>query len=434
MKTPAVDIQPDLDYLYALGGRGIKPGLERIHKLLTEIGNPHEHLKIIHVAGTNGKGSTCAIIASLLRAAGWRVGLYTSPHLLRFNERIRIDDAEISDAEISAFIRLWRPAIEQQECSFFEATTAMAFEYFHKMQVDYVVLETGMGGRFDATNVVRPEVTVITPVAGDHHEFLGRRLAQIAFEKAGIAKPGVPCIVARQITPVKNALIKEILIRGGQPIPAVEYCRLKDSRQFPDHQTTTLAVSGLTLKNLRFPLIGTHQLTNLQSSVTAFAHLPGLSMSEKIFRDGIAAVRWPGRLQILQNKPLVYYDVGHNQHGIRQAVRTLVNLFPDSKIHLLFALGDQKKYGRIGSIIQSLGGNISLSEIPGHPSIPCEKLSSTLQTVIEPSRITADKNLQKILASLTNHLGPEEILLIIGSHYLAPTVLPFFAGAHIPKN
>ncbi|HPY01085.1 MAG TPA: bifunctional folylpolyglutamate synthase/dihydrofolate synthase, partial [Candidatus Marinimicrobia bacterium] len=158
--SDAADLRPILSYLYSLNGRGIKPGLERIQKLLDAIGNPQNAYKVIHVAGTNGKGSTCAIMANVLQTAGYRVGLYTSPHLLNFNERIRIDGQKIPDAEIALFTERWRKLIDELNCSFFEATTAMALDYFKKNKVDYAVLETGMGGRFDATNVTLPEVAV----------------------------------------------------------------------------------------------------------------------------------------------------------------------------------------------------------------------------------------------------------------------------------
>ena len=188
----AADLRADLSYLYSLNNRGIKPGLSRIQKLLAAIGNPQNAYKIVHIAGTNGKGSTCAIIASILRSAGLRVGLYTSPHLLRFNERIRVDDLEIGDRQIAQFIRHWRKTIDELDCSFFEATTALAFDYFKKQKAEYVVLETGMGGRFDATNVVQPEVTVITPVARDHRSFLAGVYIRLLLKKPALLKAALP--------------------------------------------------------------------------------------------------------------------------------------------------------------------------------------------------------------------------------------------------
>ncbi|MBU4443533.1 bifunctional folylpolyglutamate synthase/dihydrofolate synthase, partial [bacterium] len=177
-------IHQDLQYLYALDEKGIKPGLKRVLLFLDRIGNPQKKIRTIHVAGTNGKGSICAIIASILQAAGYKVGLYTSPHLIRFNERIRVDNEKISDKEIVSFLHNHRSLVDEIDTTFFETTTAMAFDHFRRRKVDIAVLETGLGGQFDATNVVTPLLSVITPIGKDHEEFLGNTLAKITREKA----------------------------------------------------------------------------------------------------------------------------------------------------------------------------------------------------------------------------------------------------------
>ncbi|MFH1212527.1 MAG: folylpolyglutamate synthase/dihydrofolate synthase family protein [Candidatus Neomarinimicrobiota bacterium] len=426
-----MNVQPELGYLYSLTDRGIKPGLERIQKLLAGLDNPQNSYKTIHVAGTNGKGSTSVIIAGILRAAGFRVGLYTSPHLIRFNERIRVDSQLIGDDYIVRFLQLWRVLIDRFDCSFFEATTALAMDFFRSAKVDYAIMETGMGGRFDATNVGRPEVSVITPIGRDHQEFLGTRLAQIAFEKAGIAKEGVPCVLAKQTPRIHTFLTKEVRLRGASPFYAPELCRTSITGQFPDHQELNLTVGDLVVAAVRFPLIGAHQLVNLQAAVTAVSLLKPVCFNREILTGGIGAVVWPGRLQILRQKPLIYYDVGHNQHGIRQAVRTLVKLFPGQSIHVMLALGSQKKFERIGEILRPLNGEVFLTEIPGHPSLAAERLGHNIRQTISPSRLHIEKNPQRFLTDLTARLEPDEILLIIGSHYLGPSVLPFFSGNHL---
>ncbi|HRU45550.1 MAG TPA: folylpolyglutamate synthase/dihydrofolate synthase family protein [Candidatus Marinimicrobia bacterium] len=424
--SDAADLRPILSYLYSLNGRGIKPGLERIQKLLDAIGNPQNAYKVIHVAGTNGKGSTCAIMANILQTAGYRVGLYTSPHLLNFNERIRINGQKIPDAEIALFTERWRKLIDELNCSFFEATTAMALDYFKKNKVDYAVLETGMGGRFDATNVTLPEVTVITPIGRDHQEFLGRRLAQIAYEKAGIVKSGIPCIVARQTPRVLNFLSKEINCRGGDFYYAPEQCQITNIQRFPERQVLSLIVNNLKIDTVKFPLIGDHQLINLQAAVSALKRVKSLEISPKVLRDGISGVVWPGRLQILSHKPLIYFDVGHNQHGIRQVVKALKQIFPTQPVHLVLALGSVKKYDRIGKIIQPLGGDIYLTEIPDHPSVSAEILADVIRKQIPSRLIYVDNKLERLLNFFESQIKPDEILLIAGSHYLAPQVLPFY--------
>jgi len=198
-----------LKTLFNLQRLGIKLGLEHTFRLLDFIGNPQDDLTMIHVAGTNGKGSTCAMIASILHASGKNVGLYTSPHLIRFNERIRVNGYPIPDKKIIKFMKKVDPAIQKIESTFFETTTAMAFDYFMEQKVDVAVIETGLGGRLDSTNVIEPEVTVISHISMDHMNILGKDIEKIANEKAGIIKRNVPLIISEQMPIVKNILLKK---------------------------------------------------------------------------------------------------------------------------------------------------------------------------------------------------------------------------------
>jgi len=191
----ATEISDSLAYLYALQRRGMRPGLERIQQLVAYLNDPQQYYPIIHVAGTNGKGTTCALISAVFAQAGLRVGLYTSPHLVRFNERIRISGTPIDNRAIKSFLNLHRAVIDKSKATFFEATTALALDYFARQQVDIAVLEVGLGGRFDATNIVRPQLTIITALARDHEQYLGHTLKTIAFEKAGIIKQNKPVVV-----------------------------------------------------------------------------------------------------------------------------------------------------------------------------------------------------------------------------------------------
>ena len=201
MKPPtltSLDLSHILESLYSLQRHGIKLGLEHTYRLLEAIGNPHDGLRFIHVAGTNGKGSTCAMIYSILRASGKKVGLYTSPHLCHFNERIRVDGSPINDQEIMIFMNKAVNDIKQIESTFFETTTAMALDHFKNHEVDVAVIETGLGGSLDSTNVINPDLSVITPISLDHKDILGDDIVKIATEKAGIIKSGVPLICAEQ--------------------------------------------------------------------------------------------------------------------------------------------------------------------------------------------------------------------------------------------
>ncbi|PIS29221.1 MAG: bifunctional folylpolyglutamate synthase/dihydrofolate synthase [Candidatus Marinimicrobia bacterium CG08_land_8_20_14_0_20_45_22] len=420
------DVDSSLNFLYLLNKKGIHLGLERIGDLLNRLGSPQNTFSSIHVAGTNGKGSTCAVIASILESAGFRVGLYTSPHLLKFNERIQVNGVPISDEEISSFIEGSQSWIVELDCTFFEATTALALAYFREKKVDYAVLEVGMGGRFDATNVVTPVLSVITSIGKDHQEFLGKSLQKIAVEKAGITKQGASCIVSKQ-SPYLLSVIKPILeINGAEFCYAPNLCKIRRTKMTAREQTVNIRFNERSLIGVRFPLIGEHQIVNLQTALAAIVSLKNERLTTEVIRRGIEATHWAGRLQILSNEPLVFYDVGHNLHGIRRVVRTLKQLFPQKKIHTFIALGRTKNYRTLGKSLNSLGGTIYLSRIPSQDSVPVEDLKADLVRDVLGNRIVIGGTPRELLIEAVRQIRREEILLIVGSHYLAPLVLHFF--------
>jgi len=419
-------INRDLKYLYALDGRGIKLGLKRIKKILEQLRNPQKGFKSIHVAGTNGKGSTCALIASILKTAGYKVGLYTSPHLVSFSERIRVNDKKITDSEVSDFIQDVRPLIDEIDTTFFETTTAMAFNYFYEKKVDYAVLETGMGGRYDATNIVCPEVSIITPIGKDHEEHLGKSIYNIAKEKAGIGEKGVPCIISKQQPKVKEILIDELEKRGSPFYYAPDKCQVRLEDTILDRQYVTVEFGNEIISNIKFPLIGKYQLINLQTAVYSINFLNNAFISRNNIVNGIEKTCWPGRLQILQREPLVFYDVGHNMHGIRNVVKTIIDLFPDKAVNTIITLGEKKKYNSLGRILKKLGGRIYISEIPDHKSALAEKIAEEIRKEVPENRLVIDKNFNLLLSEVIGRLKKDDILLIIGSHYIAPILYPFF--------
>ena len=420
------DIRQKLEYLYALDGKGIKPGLSRVQAFLDRIGNPHEKLTAIHVAGTNGKGSTCAIIASVLQAAGYNVGLYTSPHLVRFNERIRVNGKKISDAEIAGFLDGKHNIIEELDTSFFETTTAMAFDYFVRKKVDIAVLETGLGGRLDATNVITPLVSVITAIGKDHEKFLGNTIEKIALEKAGIIKPGVPVISARQAPVVLEILKKEALSKNCPFIYSPDMCRIQVNHRCFDRQELSISVKDESVHQLKFALLGDHQLVNLETAITVLRQIQQFKVNFDSMVRGIAATRWHGRLELLSGSPVIYYDVGHNEHGIRQVVRTLQQIFPEDKFRLLIALGGKKKVDSLGQILADLTDRVYVSEIPNGKSFPARELANRLARGLSEAEITVEPNISKALTHCVQTLKSEEHLLILGSHYIAPAIYDFF--------
>lgn len=326
--------------LYSRRTKGIKLGLDRIISVLKKLGNPHKNFKAIHIAGTNGKGSVSKILYSLFRSHGLNAGLFTSPHLTRFTERIVVNDREILEDEVITLIEKIKPF--GQELTFFEYVTVMAFLYFKEMEVKYAVLETGMGGRLDATNVVIPEVSVITSIGLDHEEFLGNDIKSIAGEKAGIIKKGIPVVTSKQ------TLEAEEVIR--------EKAEESDSKLFIYGKNFSSQLKSMTLDGITFifqspdfslqpsalflPLTGLHQLENvavaLKSFMIAYPH-----WNESFIREGLKNVKISGRLEIVSKEPLVILDIAHNPHGAKALISSLKKL-TDKKPVLVFGIMSDK--------------------------------------------------------------------------------------------
>src|SRR5881275_3463101 len=309
-----MDYDTTLEHLYRLERFGIKLGLDNIRQLLSLLGDPHRGLKVLHVTGTNGKGSVCAYAASVLEKAGYRVGLYTSPHLVRFNERIQVNRTPITDDDV---LRLWsgmQPAIRAMTAAraidhptFFEVTTAMAFEYFHERQVDIAVIEVGMGGRMDATNVADGLVSVVTRVDLEHTEHLGKTVERIAREKAGIIKPTSRAVtVSQEALPVIEARCRDVhapLVVVGRDVRA--------ERRGGDLRGQEVRVRGaFGAVEVQTPLLGSFQVENLGIAVAALEELrsAGFTIPDEAIRSGIASVRWPARMEIVRTAPLVVVD------------------------------------------------------------------------------------------------------------------------------
>jgi len=331
------DYRDSLDYLYALRFFGIKLGLETIAELLDRVGNPQQHLRILHIAGTNGKGSTAAALAAVFHAAGIPAGLYTSPHLHQFTERIRVDTRQLELDETVTLIRELRPHAEQLQATFFEVTTAMALLAFQRHGVTWAIMECGMGGRLDATNVVAPELCLITPVALDHTRHLGETLAQVAYEKAGIIKPGVPLISARQLPDAATVLAQRTQQLGSRLLlPDRDY--LWQSRP----QDFDVQVDSFELKAVHPTLPGTHQHQNLALAAAATGYLRevGVELAPSAVRSGLERVCWPGRLEWLPQQLLL--DGAHNQAGaaILAAYLQQQNLHG---VHLIFGCKTDKQ-------------------------------------------------------------------------------------------
>jgi len=294
-------------YLYSLGNElkaGAKWGLERMQMLLAALGNPEQGQRFIHVAGTNGKGSTCAIVASILQASGYRTGLYTSPHLIEPTERIQINNEPVTPEEFVRAFEAVHVAAEKVDTppSYFETVTAMAFLTFRE-RCDISVVEVGLGGRLDATNVIEPELCVITPIAYDHEAYLGNTLQSIAAEKAGIIKPGVPVVMARQL-PAADAVITERARELGSRIIRTQEARVRNIELFPRGSTFMIGQDAFECG-----LAGKHQIENATAAILACREL-GIGI--EAIQRGLRYVKWPGRLEIVSSNPDFVLDGAHN--------------------------------------------------------------------------------------------------------------------------
>lgn len=339
-----------IQFLYDLRFFGAKFGLENTLRLAELAGRPQDRLRFIHVAGTNGKGSTCALLESMYRAAGWRVGLYTSPHLVAFGERIQVNRRPISEADVVRLVDELQPFFQTfpagHHPTFFEAVTVMALKYFAEQACDLVIWETGLGGRLDATNIVTPLASVITNIQFDHQRWLGESLAAIAAEKAGIIKPGVPCITA---TDESEAL-------------AVLQATARQHRS-PLTLVTPAHTQQPPLDTVRLPLLGGHQRLNAAVALATVKTLQAqLPVNARALREGLSTVRWPGRMQLLERAAgqCVLLDGAHNSSGAASLRAALAEYYPGTRPTFILGILRDKDWDLMCEILAPWPGASSV--------------------------------------------------------------------------
>ena len=356
--------QQSLDYLYSLEKFGMIFGLTQVERILNAIGNPHREIQAIHIGGTNGKGSTAAMISSILRKEGYRVGLYTSPHLVRFTERIKVNGEEIKEEEVAGLAGWMKREIDAAGIAppftFFDFTTAMALHYFNQKLVDLAVLEVGLGGRLDSTNVVDPLISIITNISKDHEAYLGKTILKIAREKAGIIKKGKPLVTAAT-QPQVLRLFSKICQEKGSP-----YFRIGKEFLFSRAEDGDFNYEGIDRKlwGVHLNLKGDHQVVNAATALGAMEVLEelGYRVSTEAMVDGLKQVDWPGRLQMVSSSPRVILDGAHNPAGILALKESLKNDFQYQHLILLIGIMKDKDIRSMLHLLAPIADHIILSQ------------------------------------------------------------------------
>lgn len=407
--------QESIDYLYnsrppfhQVGAAAYKPGLDNTLRLMAHVGNPHEQLRAIHVAGTNGKGSTSHLIAAALQASGLKVGLFTSPHLVSLTERIRINGQPIPEATIADFIEQNKDFLDEVKPSFFETMTALAFAYFVQEKVDIAVVEVGLGGRLDSTNVLTPILSVITNIGFDHTEFLGTTLKQIASEKAGIIKPKIPVVIGETHPQTMNVFIEKAQACGSEIFFAdqCEYLRRTRLKVAPECE-----------------LKGNYQEYNLQ---TAFVALRALKVPYAAIREGFAKVctmtGLRGRWETLCERPLTICDTGHNGHGIQYVAKQLKEL-TNPHIWIVFGMVNDKD---TDVVMRLLPKGERYHYVFTRPDTQRARTAQEMLALWGEEGAIAIESPEEAIRYAQTHAADEDVIFIGGSNYLVGQLLPLF--------
>lgn len=413
-----------IHYLEEEVGFGSVPGLERIQALCDRLGNPECKLPIIHVTGTNGKGSAVAMLSSILRAAGYRVGTYTSPHLERYNERFAINGEEISDEDFAGEISLMKQTCDEMEAegeavpTLFEIVTGAGFHYFAEQKVDILILEVGLGGKFDATNIITdPLLSLIMSVSIDHTDFLGDSLEGIAREKAGIIKKNCPVVLYSQ-----DKVVYNIMWTMAQEMNAPFYCPeaadVHISSQTLEGTVFSVKTDLLELKDLNLPLLGSYQINNCVTVLEACAVLRnrGIALSDEAIRNGLAQARWNGRMEICGKDPLVLLDGAHNTDGIRQLANSIQTYFNDKKVTLILGVLGDKEYHKMAEFILPHADAVILTEPHSERKLDVFSLARSISD--HKGAIYTEKEIEAAFEKARSVTPADGIILCCGSLYM----------------
>jgi len=404
--------------------RSAQPGdlkLERMRALLQLLGNPHDRVRLVHVTGTKGKGSTCAMLAQILRCAGYRVGLFTSPHLEHVEERIQVDGVSITHAELAARMTELAPAVQLLEAdrgpgiSFFEIGTALGFLHFCYRRCDVAVIEVGLGGRFDSTNVCNPLVSVITNVGYDHTAQLGNTLEEIAFQKAGIIKHRVP-VVSGVTQPGPRDVVRKIATEMHAPL----------------WEVTDLTSGGSESSGTSLGLLGMHQIANAECAFSAIDQLrrTGMPISQAAVASGLETVRWPARIERIGERPTVILDTAHNVPSAEALVHTLRISFPvPGHKSVVFAVSVDKQYVEIIRILAGYFDRFYVTKYANPRAVSPEKLAAVLGEIAPGKPCTIHAKPGEAWAAARAASGVNDLVCITGSVFLAGELRPVLTGS-----
>lgn len=413
-----------LSYIHSVCWMGSKPGLERTYSLLEKLGNPHEKLKFIHIGGTNGKGSTAAMLSTILEKAGYNVGLYTSPFIMRFNERMQVNHEQIADDELAALTEEIRPFADAMEDkpTEFELITALAMLYFERHNCDIVVLEVGMGGELDSTNVIpAPEVAVLTAMGMDHVRELGPTMADVARAKAGIIKKGC-CVVSYGGNADADAVFAEVCKEKNVPLRSPDFSAIVPGEFNLDGQF----FSYKEWQNVSIPLVGRYQMNNAAVVLETVGLLreKGWNISDEQVREGLRMTRWPARFEILQRDPVFIVDGGHNPHGIRATADSLQRLFPGRKFTFVTGVMADKDVEEILGLIVPLAERFFTVK-PGNPrAMDAEVLAERIRALGVTA--TACESVADGVKLAIEAEGTDGVACALGSLYMSGEVRECF--------
>ncbi|MHC1680818.1 MAG: folylpolyglutamate synthase/dihydrofolate synthase family protein [Methanomassiliicoccales archaeon] len=424
-------LQNDLEWLYSLESTGIKLGLSNVRSLLSKLGDPQDRFGTIHVAGSNGKGSVSAMGASILRSAGYRTGLYTSPHLVRFTERMTVNGKEMSEGRLGKYVSEMRELSEAgsfpRPLTFFEITTALAFLHFSESKVEEAMVEVGMGGRLDATNVIRPRCSVITPISVEHTAYLGDTLSKVAYEKASIIKDGVPVVCSPQ-TPEAMRIISWMADCKGS---AVKFLGRDFQAECVDQDLEGVTVRLKSLNTeVKLGMLGRYQGQN--AAVAAEMALEvgkKISLSKDSIIEGLSKARWPGRLDIVRRNPLIVLDVTHTPDGAK-AVASELSVFPGSpRIMVIGMLRDKDARGVMAILSPLFDHVICTSSSSPRAFSPQEMLEATLP--YHKNCLVVD-GVGKAIDAAKGMAGKDGLLFVSGSLYTIGEAMQHLEVRHGP--